>query len=857
MENINYGHVWKGVLIDSIFGCHNRIGRIKKLNCDKARVATHVNNYKIRPRRASERNKGTEWAFNELIAPRIKAVATRKRQEAEAEKKRQAELARKQAKEEKKRQAELARKQAKEEKRKAEQKKIQEQLKAELAKLKEAQRDHLAEAYNKRSTPEREAIQLRLYERGLYQSTIDGLLGAGTRAAIEDYVLANNKPGLKTNQNAEAVVAEIAALAPLTVSVKTADEQGPKPADLTRKAEAQQYLDDIKSFVSLNPGVLDGIVLAGSYGPALEEIKATAFNRSGSNFLKLVAYTKGLAPFREYREVQVTKRYESRQAKRQEIAAAISAHIETVRARLIADPMAADAFQLTQVFKKYQTIPADVELAALQNIRSGLEQEMKKLGLSVAGEPAPAAKQASAPAVTSTVELKQLSDIGPSDIAMIVNLGSDAPHSFRDLAGKIKFEDKKIRACAPSLGTLDPQYRAFVAMTINRTLGGNTFEFTENCHNGLGGHDVLIVSGTDLAKSQDIPPPAALVGRFKKGGLARLLVIKNSDFSRELARRDILSSQYESDIREGARVGFGAVAFKSQSKVGCTVIEEDLDGHDQSILAVSGALQFLNGNQTTDHPNVAVTVAFRQAQKGHCAFIYSSAKTLKVILDASQKATLVPQVLPVWFSTSTIANRLKDLATAQSKKVQSKGDRLAELKKKQTEERAKQAAKASQLEQRQKRYREQHGAKVTSLVAMIDSELKEVREKIDGALADKQNVSATVSQLSFWGPIPRWYADKRMKGWDFESTVSVPEDYGIASWSGREVEAITAQTRILLKNRTLGEYSDTCWNVGYLIDSEFSMRREPFTAPCEDANALPNWQARSSFETRWDLGVQQ
>ena len=84
-----------------------------------------------------------------------------------------------------------------------------------------------------------------------------------------------------------------------------------------------------------------------------------------------------------------------------------------------------------------------------------------------------------------------------------------------------------------------------------------------------------------------------------------------------------------------------------------------------------------------------------------------------------------------------------------------------------------------------------------------------------------------------------------------------PEDYGIASWSGREVEAITAQTRILLKNRTLGEYSDICWNVGYLTDSEFSMHREPFTAPCEDANALANWQARSSFETRWDLGVQQ
>jgi hypothetical protein len=63
--------------------------------------------------------------------------------------------------------------------------------------------------------------------------------------------------------------------------------------------------------------------------------------------------------------------------------------------------------------------------------------------------------------------------------------------------------------------------------------------------------------------------------------------------------------------------------------------------------------------------------------------------------------------------------------------------------------------------------------------------------------------------------------------------------------------------RILLKNRAVGDYSDTCWNVGYLIDTEFSMNREPYTAPYEDANALAVWQARSSFEARWDLGVQQ
>ena len=107
----------------------------------------------------------------------------------------------------------------------------------------------------------------------------------------------------------------------------------------------------------------------------------------------------------------------------------------------------------------------------------------------------------------------------------------------------------------------------------------------------------------------------------------------------------------------------------------------------------------------------------------------------------------------------------------------------------------------------------------------------------------------------FWGAYPGWYADKRLKGWEFDSTVPTPKDYGIDKWRGREVEAVTAEIRVLMKNRTLGEYSDTCWNAGYVLDTEFSMNREYFTAPCEKAASLKEWQTRNGFDTRWDLGV--
>lgn len=75
----------------------------------------------------------------------------------------------------------------------------------------------------------------------------------------------------------------------------------------------------------------------------------------------------------------------------------------------------------------------------------------------------------------------------------------------------------------------------------------------------------------------------------------------------------------------------------------------------------------------------------------------------------------------------------------------------------------------------------------------------------------------------------------------------------MAVWKGRKIEAIVAKIRFLMKQSDLGEYSDTCWFVGYLIDAEFSRHRESFIAIFRDSVALKNWQVNNRFETLWDL----
>ncbi|MGY9016103.1 MAG: hypothetical protein ACKVG9_12675, partial [Rhodospirillales bacterium] len=353
------------------------------------------------------------------------------------------------------------------------------------------------------------------------------------------------------------------------------------------------------------------------------------------------------------------------------ISKVIVEQINALKTRLSANPLAPDAFQLSQLINKYQKVPKGKNADALKVFRSSLENDLKKLGVSVANAPTSTSGN-TGPAKLSMVDLKALSDVEAKDIVILVNLTKSAPHAYRKLSGEIAFETKTVNACAPSLGLIKAQYRAFYEAALQKALNGHTFKTDQRCRDGLKGHDALIVTGADLARSQDIPPADALVAALNKKVLARLVTVKYSDFTRELAKREILSDQYESDIREGARVGFGALAFAPNAQVGCTVVKGNLARHDQSIDAVMSALQFLNGAAIKKTTNVSVDVAFRQTQKGRCAFIYGSGKTLKKILDASASAGITPTVLPVWTTTSAIAKRAKKLQSKKANKTQSK-----------------------------------------------------------------------------------------------------------------------------------------------------------------------------------------
>jgi hypothetical protein len=367
--------------------------------------------------------------------------------------------------------------------------------------------------------------------------------------------------------------------------------------------------------------------------------------------------------------------------------------------------------------------------------------------------------------------------------------------------------------------------------------------------------DVIFSRGVDLAKSKKLPSEVAIVKGFRSKTLSILLTVKEKDVSDELKRRSILSRQYKNDILEKSRSGFGAISGNNSSSVSCVVVTDYRDAHQLFVDQASEAWAFRSGISIKKNVDMSLDNSFKELQKKNCGIVYGGENSLKKLLEAAKLANIKVEVLPVWTSLAKVEKHAASLLEKQNTHEKSKAERQAALRRKMVEDKKQRAARAAELANRQAQYRKTYGAKVTSLVANIDAQLKIVRSKIDKTLSEMGSVKSEVNKLSFWGELPFWYATQRQKGWEFGSTVTTPQDYGTANWKGRNIKGIVAKVRFLMKQRDLGEYSDTCWYVGYLDDSEFNMKRRSFVGSCEKNNALKKWFVINRFETKWNLEV--
>ncbi len=615
---------------------------------------------------------------------------------------------------------------------------------------------------------------------------------------------------------------------------------------------AKTFLEDVKTFGSLNPGVLDPILIAEHFSAASSEVKRGHHKSAGSSYLKITQMITKNSKFSAYHKEQNATRARRLKDKKAELIAIHEKLLQSAHGRIAANPFAPEAPQLVLIVSENKAFkPESSDIEGLQLQLKKFEKALNELGIKGDGtetEPTPN---------STALDLSGLSDIGQEDTAFLVNVGGDGRHAYRDLAGKVAFERKRAVVCAPALVTLGRQHSAFVRDQLVSAWKGHSFNFIKECTVGYEGVDAVLVTGADLADGSKLPSADKTANRLEAKTLERKLVVKALELKRELVKREILSEQYRGDILDEIRSGFGGVSFQGNLELGCIADLEDLRGHAEALAAVSKAHLFESGVSVKTTAQFSAKDAFIKAQRGRCAYIYGAAPVLKQIIAAADRASLITTVLPVWLTEAEIANRkAADMAQVKAKRA-AEAKRKAALKRAQSEAVSAAQTLALRNETRQQEYRARYGAKVATLVAALNLDLKKARDAVDLAFEERRNTSDALAEHQLWKPFPSWYAKRRARGWLHVNSLASPRDYGLVRWKGRDVEAIFGDIRIMMKNANIGEYSEHCWTVGVVNDVEFQQYREPLVVQCDDIDAFEQWRSDHHFQTRWDLGLRE
>jgi hypothetical protein len=137
--------------------------------------------------------------------------------------------------------------------------------------------------------------------------------------------------------------------------------------------------------------------------------------------------------------------------------------------------------------------------------------------------------------------------------------------------------------------------------------------------------------------------------------------------------------------------------------------------------------------------------------------------------------------------------------------------------------------------------RKQYGAAARSFENAIQSETKQYVES-----PKERHLAVRQKYLQF----TTWYENKLRDGWELLNISSEIEDYGVVEWKSRILEAGFVDVRMRMRNRELGEYENACHVLGYVLDNEFDIARDPIAVSCTD-KAITQYQIEHRFSSKW------
>ena len=237
--------------------------------------------------------------------------------------------------------------------------------------------------------------------------------------------------------------------------------------------------------------------------------------------------------------------------------------------------------------------------------------------------------------------------------------------------------------------------------------------------------------------------------------------------------------------------------------------------------------------------------AFVDVQKRQCGAVYASASDLKTLTAALTRNDIPYVFSSLWILPTDVERKVAELAEktpncrarGDSSRAENGNADQERLRSKREEERS--ATERAQQDALRQKFGNSAKAAADALSSEIAALTKYPRTKDDEKIA------------IFYPEFGAWLAGKLSDHWEVMKIDTDVQDFGTSSFKSRALDTIFGRITFHLEHRMLGEYRDFCFIFGRINDTEFSMRREPAFAACDDEVAIKTWQAGHQFKSEW------
>jgi hypothetical protein len=447
------------------------------------------------------------------------------------------------------------------------------------------------------------------------------------------------------------------------------------------------------------------------------------------------------------------------------------------------------------------------------------------------------AKEAPSETLPTTDKNKFLVAGDLDDVELLYNASPNAPHVAQNLRGDFVFAENQARVCL--FGQNPDELALIVERTISAKVDPRRVTVSvEPCNpEQLLTYDIVATQRNAFLRSKK-EDALALLKLIEDSGYRQFAEVTAGDLKKAADAERAQIEKIKANVRDGAPDGYGVAILKTGSPNLCVAVANKISSHHQLLLRSEEKLS-LEMQIGVVIKDTTIDDAFINIHKGQCGAVYASAADLKTLTVALAHNSIPYVFSSLWIlpedvdrEDASLAEKEKAALVKENEEAQRNADqkRLEQMRAKDFS-----AAQAAQ----QAALREKFGKSAQAAAGALSSEI----------IAFTKDQSGQIG--TFYPSFAAWLADKLADHWEIVTIDSGLENFGTSNFKARPLDTVFSRITLHLKNRMLGEYKDFCFIFGRINDTEFSMRREPAYAQCDDQAAIEAWQEGHQFKSQW------